>query len=110
MMDKIYKKLESKELEFAAYLAEVVSSEEPTTWISLIEDDEKFNQISLEEAKEFIKQLNNLLGQVYEILHSWDKKHSCYKHHELWRERSIDLYKKLCDNDIISDKFGLLED
>ncbi len=109
-MKNIYQKLEGKELEFAAYVAETVSGEEPTTWISFIEGDEKFNKMSLEEAKKYVRELNSLLGNVYTILHAWNNDHTCYEFHESWRERSVDIYRKLCDNNIISDKFDLLKE
>ena len=108
-MKNIYQKLEGRELEFAAYVAEAVSGQEPTTWLSLIEDDVRFNEMSLEEVKGFIKQLNDLIGDVYTILHAWNRYHPCFKVHESWREGSIDIYRKLCDNNTISDKFDLLK-
>jgi len=108
-MEKVIQKLKGRELEFSAFLAEVVSGLDPTTWVSFIEGDEKFNQMSLEEAKKFIKQLNALLSDTYTILHAWNKNHSCYKVHESGRERSIDIYKELCNCRVILDRFDLLD-
>lgn len=109
-MKNIYQKLEGKELEFAVYVAEAVSGEEPAVWISFIQDTDKFSKMDIEESKQYLLQLNDLLSKTYGVLHSWNKSNTCYQYHEDWRIKSIDIYRKLCKHTVISDKFDLLSE
>ena len=107
-METIYKKLEGKETQFASCVAEALTMGNIVEELSYINGMDRWSTISKDESLEYLKQVTNVTGEIYRVLHAWDKSKSCYKVHESWRQESIDIYAKLCKYNVISDEYKLL--
>lgn len=112
-------KIKGKETDFISFVVEGLCYQYESLFIDIsmststdiyVQEENKLENWSKKDLIDIILKLNNFSDLVYMVVHGFNKENLCFDIHENDRIEIFKMYENMVRNNIIEDKFNLIEE